>query len=675
MADDTGPRVDARVEIDAGPIRMLDAAREDAPPVCTATRLDCNAEPADGCEADTLSDARHCGACDSPCGSGLECDGGECARSAASDGRDGVFAPTEDTVLAPGVYRYTTITVARGVRVTTTGTGVLDLRATGDVLVEGTIDVSGGSGVDAGRHPYALSSFELLHPPVSCNELFGGAGGDTGRDGHGATLLDVGLRAAGVPRAPFTIITRVDESGTGGLGRAGSMRTLDGASPALVSAAAFGGGRGGHLCVPSSGSPGGGFAGGCSPGGLAPIEQGTVACVDARTHAPGAYAGSAPSGAFAGGAGTIGPLAWSDLSMRTTFRPGSGGGGGGAATAFTGAGGGGGGGGGALRVRTEGVLRLGVEGAILANGGAGGAGGHCAGGGGGGSGGAIHLVASRLEVPTGARIEARGGARGAFTSDVGVCGSRVDSADGGLGRIRLDVAECAISGVLAPALASGCEATPGAGMLERVYVGGGAEAPELAASCAELFARDATLPDAVYALDVDREGPLGPIAAHCLMSDGGWTLIMASGALGPDDQRAETVVRPSSRTYLPLAYVQALAAISHEVRIRTASDPTRMITSVPDTLAIENLRMGLVLNAGSPLDAASDDASPLWTGPFALDASRLWHTCEQPPATMTASAYPDVFHAGCNSGGLHLRAHQSTWAVASPNEALEVLVR
>ncbi|MBN8615731.1 MAG: hypothetical protein J0L92_34365, partial [Deltaproteobacteria bacterium] len=310
MADDTGPRADARVEIDAGPIRMLDAAREDAPPVCTAARLDCNAEPADGCEADTLSDARHCGACDSPCGSGLECDGGECARSAASDGRDGVFAPTEDTVLAPGVYRYTTITVARGVRVTTSGTGVLDLRATGDVLVEGTIDVSGGSGVDAGRYPYALSSFELLHPPVSCSDLFGGAGGDTARGGHGATLLDVGLRAAGVPRAPFTIITRVDESGTGGLGRAGAMRTLDGASPALVSAAAFGGGRGGHLCVPSSGSPGGGFAGGCSPGGLAPIEQGTVACVDARAHAPGAYAGSAPSGAFAGGAGTIGPLAW-----------------------------------------------------------------------------------------------------------------------------------------------------------------------------------------------------------------------------------------------------------------------------------------------------------------------------------------------------------------------------
>ena len=51
-----------------------------------------------------------------------------------------------DTVLEPRVHHFTTITIPAGVRVTTMGSGVLELRATGSVIIDGVIDVSGGDG-------------------------------------------------------------------------------------------------------------------------------------------------------------------------------------------------------------------------------------------------------------------------------------------------------------------------------------------------------------------------------------------------------------------------------------------------------------------------------------------------------------------------------------------------
>ena len=51
---------------------------------------------------------------------------------------------------------------------------------------------------------------------------------------------------------------------------------------------------------------------------------------------------------------------------------------------------------------------------------------------------------------------------------------------------------------------------------------------------------------------------------------GGWTLIMASAGLGPDDQTESTSVQPGSASHLPAASVQALANGSEQVHIRTA---------------------------------------------------------------------------------------------------------
>src|SRR5262249_2099392 len=50
-----------------------------------------------------------------------------------STGAEGAFAPVSNTVLAAGVHNFTTINIPAGVTVTTSGTGLLDLRATGSI--------------------------------------------------------------------------------------------------------------------------------------------------------------------------------------------------------------------------------------------------------------------------------------------------------------------------------------------------------------------------------------------------------------------------------------------------------------------------------------------------------------------------------------------------------------
>src|SRR5262249_54424026 len=67
-----------------------------------------------------------------------------------STGANGPLNATTNTILAAGVYNYTTITIAGGVTVSGDGNGVLDLRATGDVTINGTLTVSGGNGGPAG---------------------------------------------------------------------------------------------------------------------------------------------------------------------------------------------------------------------------------------------------------------------------------------------------------------------------------------------------------------------------------------------------------------------------------------------------------------------------------------------------------------------------------------------
>jgi cysteine-rich repeat protein len=155
------------------------------------------------------------------------------ASSFPSTGSEGAFNPTTNTVLTPGVHNFTTINIPSGVRVTTTGTGVLDLRATGDVTVNGIIDVSGASG----------------GPHTDCyDNAAGSGGGETGNPIAVAQHGDSNPLARGGP------------GGGGGLLLGGYAGSRPSGSHSGFGGNAGGGGGGGY-------SDGGGGGGGGGPAG------------------------------------------------------------------------------------------------------------------------------------------------------------------------------------------------------------------------------------------------------------------------------------------------------------------------------------------------------------------------------------------------------------------------
>ena len=413
---------------------------------CAVGFSDCDGDlsdpsPVNWCEIRTDRDHRNCGDCGITCGGGESCVQGTCQPAPyPSTGVDGSFAPTQlDAVdgvvtLPPGVHNFTTINIPAGITVVTSGSGVLDLRATGDVTIAGIVDVSGSRGGDAGGDS--------------------GGGGTTGtplapgRDDNGDTVADCGPAGVG---------------GTGVAGSAGESNQLN-----CGHGGSFGGGAGGIYQFQSGGG-GGGYAGG--GGGAAPVtsfggdggafDDETVAqggqrpagedCIPAEGGiAPGAYAGetSTVCGCLCGGGGSIGSGAATDLAVLTTFRSGSAGGGGAGGWPGGTNGGGGGGGGGALRIASPTQIIVTSRGQLLANGGAGGRGTNEPRPGGGGSGGVVMLSAPAMQLD--GTVSALGGPRGSGVA-----------AAGGLGRIRLSVREedCSIGGSTSPPILSGCAPT------------------------------------------------------------------------------------------------------------------------------------------------------------------------------------------------------------------------
>ena len=387
---------------------------------CAETWADCNGDPADGCEAHLADSATHCGACgnrcDGTCTDGRCCIGGCASEVFASDGHEGAFAPSTDVTLPAGVHHFTRITVPVGVTVRGGVGGLLDLRATGDVEIDGTIDLTGGDGA---HHRGGCTGQR-----ATVGEGMVGAGPGGGGEGYvGGPGLGPAHGLAGTPDGECSIHPTCERTDT--IGHAG-QRLYDGV---LL----FSGG--GHSY--------------CSPG----LGCSRFAC----------------SGSPAGG-GSIGARALHDLAVASTFEPGSGGGGGTllAVSEFAvSSGGGGGGGGGALRIASRTGIFVGPTGALLAEGGDGqlwdddpnpvGA----IHPGGAGSGGVIYLAAPKLDVQPGARVSALGGSGG------------LDSTTGGLGRIRLSVdpEQCRLDGSFQPPLVDRCHPTPPPGVRCGVYVG------------------------------------------------------------------------------------------------------------------------------------------------------------------------------------------------------------
>ena len=110
-------------------------------PACTPSQTCCST----GC-ADLDTDGSHCGTCTNACPATEACVGGICASA------EGALDPTSNPYYIPaGVHNYTTITIPAGVKVLIEGTGgpaagTLDLHASGAIVIDGIIDVSGGPG-------------------------------------------------------------------------------------------------------------------------------------------------------------------------------------------------------------------------------------------------------------------------------------------------------------------------------------------------------------------------------------------------------------------------------------------------------------------------------------------------------------------------------------------------
>jgi len=414
---------------------------------CTEGYTSCDSDELTGCEIHTANDSNNCGSCSNVCNPDEICGDGDClVPPYGGGGADGDFMPVTDVTLDSGVHEFGSIYIPAGVTLTITGgdVGFLDLRATGDVVIDGTIDLSGGKGGNGGA---------------------ASAGAARLSGGGGATGDPLGVGPNGSDMCPVAAV--------GGYGSAGLDGTADPTSVLCGIGGANGGGAGGGKSN-SGGGGGGGFAGGGGGGGSLNDSLGDGASSPGLTV--GGQAGALATGgqggepglqvygggtaldctgsvrAGGGGGGSIGAVAAADTAADDTFLTGSAGGGGGTNSYY--GGGGGGGGGGALRIAAAGTIEIGSTGRLLANGGAGGiAGNATGGGGGGGSGGLIYLSAPTF-INAGI-VEARGGLGGVLS------GSCSNGASGGAGRIRLSLlpVQCTVLGSFDPPIEGGCVIT------------------------------------------------------------------------------------------------------------------------------------------------------------------------------------------------------------------------
>jgi len=455
-------------------------------PACPAADTCCPA----GCLS-TTSDPNNCGGCGVVCAAGDTCVASTCVSN------EGPFNPTVNpTYLSPGPHSFTSINIPAGITVYVAGqgaaSGTLNLTSTGAVVINGTIDLSGGPGTQntitssntqagrAGGGGFTGEPYESAVGSSACSFVAG----------NGGSLGDAISGSTGSCFVASTT-TCIQQTNNNSLLFTAPVATYGGGAGIFTGYRAYGGGGGG----PAGGAPGalgaaypgeadcsgvsggGGATGGQGGAGTGVYKGsagvlGKTQCAGLQPGVPAAYVGG-------GGGGSIGTAAIADLPVATTFQTGSAGGGGSAdylnRPVFGGTSGGGGGGG-ALKVSSS--TSITINGQVLANGGPGGdavigigANAGCdpqpGAAGGGGSGGVIYLAAPTLTVATGATVSAAGGAGGGG-SEFATGGA---GGAGGMGRVRLSVTapSCAsLQGAFTPALPAGCAA--GAATAGKTYI-------------------------------------------------------------------------------------------------------------------------------------------------------------------------------------------------------------
>jgi hypothetical protein len=638
--------VDTRTSpADCGSCGMACGGAANATPVCRSGSCaflcelgfqDCNGRAADGCEASFADDEANCGGCGVSCELGESCNAGRCEMRFTADANlstqrfQGTCADGGDMV----AYRITGLNEA--------------LRHVGFMLSAGClseddrvllIDIEGP---DAGTHdvftvaavaPGGTRSGVVLREPLRYSFTAGTflvrvptytnvvvSSGVT-LTANGRTEGGSGVFAMAATES-LTVAGTIDMDGRG---YAGAPRTTITAAPGVQGSSTIGAGTNSQL-------PNGGGGGGGSGEFQACLNNGT--------------------GGGGGGHSTPGSRGSNNCSDNGGLAYAAGG------RIFLGAGGGAGG--------TDDVLWDNPPG-----------------GRGGNGGGAIVLYTPRLDV-TGT-IRARGlageGDRGPNCEGASGAGSVVDCWDysgpggGGAGGSFFLIGGTHTGNV--PDVSGGAGGF-GAGASTTIFAGnggqGGAGVVVLQPrNCFEARVWTPTAVDGAYTLDADGVGPLPAYTTLCDMTRGGWTMLYASGGSGSSSASESTEISAGSRRYLPVAIVRSLAAQATQVHIRTQDRfDTESITSVANGRAIQNLRLGLMLNQ----DAASfnDDPPTQWTGPFALTNARLRYSCGYPPFGTVEGRYPTIYHACGNAGGLHLTGVDSGWTVGSA-VPLELYVR
>lgn len=273
-------------------------------------------------------------------------------------GVDAGGAPSVVRITA-GRHNFRSVRVPAGVVLRVDGDGVLDLRATGDVIIEGTLDLSGGNG---GANQTGAATAPNGWGWTVAPGVPGSAGSSTacsvaGTGGAGAAGSD-GLMASGF--------------GCGGGGRFGGGAGAPGRSAAAGAAAS-------RAAAAAAGDSAGGNGGNTVMPGAAPVGNNQAAAGRRAIGRPGLRGG--PRTERRSGTPRRGrrlhrargrrPPRRVDLPTgvgrwRGRLRAGS-------SCAGGSAGGGGGGGGGALRIASATRIVVGLTGRALANGGIGGA--------------------------------------------------------------------------------------------------------------------------------------------------------------------------------------------------------------------------------------------------------------------------------------------------------------
>jgi hypothetical protein len=230
--------------------------------------------------------------------------------SSGSTGADGAFAPTGNTTvtLPPnGILNFTTVHVPQGVTVrfsrNATNTPAT-LLASGNVTIEGTIDVAGSPGGDGGQGIGVTTNGGTGGP----GGLDGGAGatglvsvtGGTGRGPGGGTGGTAGSsRTAAGGGGGF--------QGTGGNGSADPNNTPGVGGPAygdstLLPLVGGSGGGGGGSTLGYTAGGGGGGGGALLIASSGTLTFGASGRIDARGGAGGSGGGAGPGGGGSGGA-------------------------------------------------------------------------------------------------------------------------------------------------------------------------------------------------------------------------------------------------------------------------------------------------------------------------------------------------------------------------------------